>query len=149
MNFTPIAILIVSQVTQEINDFLKNNLLLWPQQTIIHAYMEKFYKRVHIKLIEVERKRSWLLAQTGIKASTWSSWEKYGRIPPADRALAIADALGVSVEYLVAGRETPFDFRGSDPLILQINQQLLGMTEQQLRRVLTVVNTIGIEGARP
>ena len=111
--------------------------------------MEKFYKRVHIKLIEVERKRSWLLAQADVKPSTWSSWETYGRMPPADRALAIADALGVSVEYLVAGRETPFDFRGSNPLIVQINQQLTEMSEQQLRRVLTVINTIRLEEPSP
>jgi hypothetical protein len=37
----------------------------------------------------------WLLKQAGIKPSTWNSWEKFGRIPPADRALMIADALGV------------------------------------------------------
>ena len=107
--------------------------------------MEKFYKRVHFKLVELERKRSWLLEQTDIKPSTWSSWEKFGRIPPADRALAVADALGVSVEYLVAGRETPFDLRGSNPLIVQINQQLMEMGEPQLRRVLTMVNTMRIE----
>jgi hypothetical protein len=110
-----------------------------------NADMEKFYKRVHIKLIELERRRAWLLDQAGTRPSTWSSWEKYGRMPPADRALAIADALGVSVEYLVAGRETPFDFRGSNPLIVQINQQLMAMSEQQQRRVLTVVNTIRLE----
>ena len=105
--------------------------------------MEPFYKRVHVRLIELERKRSWLLEQTGIKPSTWNSWEKFGRIPPADRALAIADALGVSLEFLVAGRETPFDFRRNNPLVLRITQQLLEMTEDQLRRVLAVVDTIG------
>ncbi len=107
--------------------------------------MEAFYKRVHIKLIELEKKRSWLLAQTDIKPSTWSSWEKYGRIPPADRALAIANTLGVSLEYLITGKQTPFDFRRSNPLILQISQQLMDMNEQQLRHVLTVLNTIRIE----
>lgn len=106
--------------------------------------MEKFYKRVHIKLIEMDRKRAWLLEQTGIKPSTWSSWEKYGRIPPADRALAIAQALGVTLEYLIAGKETPFDFRGCDPLVGQICQQVMRMDEPQLRRVLTVVNSLHI-----
>lgn len=104
--------------------------------------MEPFYKRIHVRLIELERKRSWLLEQTGIKPSTWNSWEKFGRIPPADRALAIADALGVSLEFLVAGRETPFDFRRNNPLVLRITQQLLEMSEDQLRRVLAVVDTI-------
>jgi transcriptional regulator with XRE-family HTH domain len=111
--------------------------------------MEKFYKRVHIKLVELELKRSWLLAQTNIKPSTWSSWEKYGRMPPADQAVLIAEALGVTVEYLVAGRETPFDFRGANPLLGQITQKLVKMSEPQLRRVLTTVNTVGLEETRP
>ena len=112
---------------------------------IMGAYMHKFYKRVHTKLIELDRKRSWLLSQTDIKPSTWSSWEKHGRMPPADRAVAIAEALGLTVEFLVTGRETPLDMRGSDPLIAQISAQLLDMNEAQLRRVQSAVNTVSIE----
>ena len=104
--------------------------------------MKPFYKRVHIKLIELERKRSWLLTQTCIKPSTWSSWEKYGRTPPADRALDIANTLGVSPEYLISGKQTPFDFRRSNPKIMQICRQLLDMEEEQLNQVQTSVNTI-------
>jgi transcriptional regulator with XRE-family HTH domain len=104
--------------------------------------MEAFYKRVHFRLIELEQRRSWLLDKTGIKPSTWNSWEKFRRIPPADRALSIADALGVSLEFLVAGREGPLDFRRNHPLVVQVTQQLPGMTQDQLRRVLAVVDTI-------
>ena len=104
--------------------------------------MEAFYKRVYVRLTELERKRSWLLEQTGIKPSTWNSWEKFARIPPADRALAIADALGVSLEFLVAGRESPFDYRRNNPRMTQITQQLLYMREDQLQRVLAVVETM-------
>ena len=104
--------------------------------------MESFYKRVHVRLIELDRKRPWLLKQAGIKPSTWNSWEKFGRIPPADRALVIADALGVSLEFLVDGRETPFDFRKESPLITEITRLLLELSEDQLRRVLAVVEAI-------
>ena len=104
--------------------------------------MEPFYKRVHVRLIELDRKRPWLLKQAEIKPSTWNSWEKFGRIPPADRALAIADALGVSVEFLVDGRETPFDFRKENPLITEITRLLLELSEDQLRRVLAVGESI-------
>ena len=108
--------------------------------------METLYQRVHHKLIEKHCKRSWLLAQTGIRPSTWSSWEKYGRWPPADRALAIAEALGVSLEFLITGKETPFDLRRDSSLVKQICQQLKGLSERQLRRVLTAVNTVALEG---
>jgi transcriptional regulator with XRE-family HTH domain len=104
--------------------------------------MEPFYKRVHVRLIELDRKRPWLLKQAEIKPSTWNSWEKFGRIPPADRALVIADALGVSVEFLVDGRETPFDFRKENPLITEITRLLLELSEDQLRRVLAVAESI-------
>jgi len=111
--------------------------------------MNKFYKRVHTKLIELERKRSWLLTQTDIKPSTWSSWEKHGRMPPAERAVAIAEVLGLTVEFLVTGRETPLDMRGSNPLISQISTQMMEMSEAQLRRVQSAVNTISIEDVSP
>jgi transcriptional regulator with XRE-family HTH domain len=98
-------------------------------------------------LIEMEKKRSWLLAQTGIKPSTWSSWEKFGRMPPADRALAVADCLGLTLEFLITGRQSELDFRRTSPQVLEINQKLADMDEQQLRRVLTMVNTIRLESA--
>ncbi len=107
--------------------------------------METFYKRVGVKLIEMEKKRSWLLAQTGISASTWSSWEKYGRMPPADRALAIADCLGLTLEYLITGRQSALDFRMTSPLVMEIHQKLVDLGETELRRVLTSVNTIRLE----
>jgi hypothetical protein len=37
------------------------------------------------------------------------------------------------------------DFRKTSPLILEIYQKLADMNEQQLRRVLTMVNTIRLE----
>ena len=129
----------------ELIEISLNYLHLATHMRIMGAYMHKFYKRVHTKLIELDRKRSWLLSQTDIKPSTWSSWEKHGRMPPADRAVAIAEALGLTVEFLVTGRETPLDMRGSDPLIAQISAQLLDMSEAQLRRIQSAVNTVSIE----
>jgi hypothetical protein len=107
--------------------------------------MDSFYTRVNIKLAEKNRKRSWLLAKTEIRPSTWSSWAKYGRMPPADKAIAVADALDVSPEFLVTGRETPFDLRSEKALVAEIRQQLEGLSDRQLRRVLTAVNTIALE----
>jgi transcriptional regulator with XRE-family HTH domain len=107
--------------------------------------MNQFYKRVHLRLVEIERKRSWLLVQAGVKPSTWSSWETHGRVPPADRALAIADALGLSLEFLLSGRETAFDMRQSNPLVVQIFNQLKFLDDHQLREVLTFVNTMRLD----
>jgi transcriptional regulator with XRE-family HTH domain len=107
--------------------------------------MNQFYKRIHLRLVDIERKRAWLLTQTGIKPSTWSSWEKHERVPPADRALSVADALGVSLEFLLTGRETAFDMRQSNPLVVQIFNQLKFLDERQLREVLTKMNTMRLQ----
>ena len=115
--------------------------------SIIYLYMLFFYKRVAQKLVDIEKKRSWMLERTGIKPSTWSSWEKNNRFPPADRALSIADTLGVSVEYLVSGKETPYDFRGKSPLVADISQRLLDMDDEKLRSVLSHMNALDIEGS--
>jgi transcriptional regulator with XRE-family HTH domain len=110
--------------------------------------MKKFFVRIDHKLLELDKKRSWLLAKTGIKPSTWSTWRKQERMPSADQAVAIASALGVSVEFLVDGRETPFDYRGANPLLGQIMQQLSGMSQTQLQEVLTLITTAGLKAAR-
>ncbi len=111
--------------------------------------MNQFYKRIQLRLVDIDRKRPWLLTKAGVKPSTWSSWEKHERVPPADRALAIADALGVSLEFLLTGRETTFDMRQSNPLVLQIFNQLKFLDERQLREVLTRVNSMKVAGAPP
>ena len=118
------------------------------QWCIIYSIMEQFYKRINVRLAQIEHKRSWLLSQTGIKPSTWSSWQTHGRVPPADRALAIADALGVSLEFLLAGRETAFDMRQSDPLAVQIFNQLKSLDKNQLRQVLITINSMRLEGSQ-
>jgi len=44
----------------------------------------------------------------GVKESTFLSYvDARERIPPADVAVRIANVLGVSVEYLVSGMDTP------------------------------------------
>ena len=86
-----------------------------------------------------------MLKQTVIRPSTWSSWEKNDRYPPADRAASIADALGLSVEYLVTGKESPFDFRAERPRVTEIAHRLMSMDEVQLGEVLTFVNSLAIE----
>jgi transcriptional regulator with XRE-family HTH domain len=62
---------------------------------------------------EVEKQRTsfeWLYRKTNIPKGTFSSWKNRNIIPRADEALRIADALKVSVEYLLTGRD-----RGHSP----------------------------------
>jgi hypothetical protein len=72
---------------------------------------------------EVERQQTsfeWLYRKTQIPKGTFSSWKSRNIIPRADEALLIAEALKVSVEYLLTGidlQKTP-----SNPAINEINE---------------------------
>jgi transcriptional regulator with XRE-family HTH domain len=111
---------------------------------IMNAYMNGFYRRVAERLLELGRKRSWLLGQTGIKPSTWSSWEKHDRFPPADRAVAIAQAIELPVEYLVTGSEMPLP--PDRPSVAAIARRLLQMDDRQLDQVVILINSMSVEG---
>ena len=59
---------------------------------------------------EVERQRTsfeWLYRKTRIPKGTFSSWKNRNVIPRADEAIRIAQALEVSVEYLLTGTDQP------------------------------------------
>jgi transcriptional regulator with XRE-family HTH domain len=58
---------------------------------------------------EVSRQNTtfeWLYRKTKISKGTFSSWKSRKIIPRADVVLRIAEALGVSVEYLLTGMST-------------------------------------------
>lgn len=64
-----------------------------------------FWERIN-NLMNHDLNQAWLARETGLSPVTISSWKKNFRLPPADRAVKIAKALGVSVEFLVTGEET-------------------------------------------
>ena len=57
---------------------------------------------------EVEKQNTsfeWLYQKTKVTKGTFSSWKTRNMFPRVDAAFRIAEALGVSVEYLLTGRE--------------------------------------------
>jgi phage repressor protein C with HTH and peptisase S24 domain len=50
------------------------------------------------------RKLKWLAQETGISTSMLSDYGKGGRVPGADKAVAIANALQVDLDWLLTGR---------------------------------------------
>ncbi len=71
--------------------------------------MLDFWKRVK-KHIAGDFTQAWLCEETDISTTTLSGWVTKDRIPPADKAQAIANALGVTVEYLVTGKQPYAEF---------------------------------------
>ena len=58
--------------------------------------------------LEVERQKTsfeWLYRKTKVAKGTFSSWKTRSMFPRVDAAYKIAEALGVSVEYLLTGKD--------------------------------------------
>lgn len=64
-------------------------------------------QRIFLLLKEKKLKQKALAQKTGISESAISDWKKKGTNPAADNLSAIADFLGVSLSYLITGKEAP------------------------------------------
>lgn len=73
--------------------------------------MEYFIDRLEKVLNEKGISKTELAEKIGIRRPTISDWKKNGAIPSGDICLKIAEYLGVSVEWLVRGKEkkSPFE----------------------------------------
>lgn len=65
-----------------------------------------FMDRVESILKEKRLTQKELAEDLGLRRPTLSDWKKNGAVPAADICLRIAEYLGVSVEWLVTGKET-------------------------------------------
>lgn len=87
-----------------------------------------------------------LSLKTGINKRTLDNYlREKGNIPPADIAVKIADALNVSVEFLVTGTEKRPNLETSEIFpadIRQIAKKLSGMTENEKSLVRALVDEI-------
>jgi len=78
-----------------------------------------------------------LSAKTGIPKGTLDCYLGVrASMPPADIAAKIANALDVSVEYLVTGQETKKQDKLLDHDIRSINQILLELNEKDIKTIL-------------
>jgi len=64
-----------------------------------------FWKMVALEVGKQKTSFEWLYQKTKVAKGTFSSWKTRNLLPRADVAFKIAEALGVTVEYLLTGRE--------------------------------------------
>ena len=80
-----------------------------------------------------------LAALSGIKKQTIDSYlNSHGCIPAADAAVAIAQVLGVSVEYLVTGKEIRFKTT-KYPKDVQIAAQIIAELNEKNRKMAVAI----------
>ena len=69
--------------------------------------MSDFWKRVDEELDYLGKNRAYLSRKCGFSLANIGKGIKLGSTPSADTAVKIASVLGVTVEYLVTGSNTP------------------------------------------
>lgn len=67
--------------------------------------MDDFFERVKTLAKSQNQNLRELIEFCGINYDSYNSYKRYGNLPRANEAVAIALALGTTVEYLVLGEE--------------------------------------------
>lgn len=62
----------------------------------------------------------------GISRSTISSWNTKNTFPKGETVAAIADALGVSADYLLGRTDNPIDYANSAPVVEDAPRDCIG-----------------------
>lgn len=62
----------------------------------------------------------------GISRSTISSWNTKNTFPKGETVAAIADALGVSADYLLGRTDNPIDYVNSTPVAENVSRDYIG-----------------------
>ena len=93
-----------------------------------------------------------LSAKTGINKRTLDNYlRQKGNVPPADIAVKIADALGVSVEFLVTGTEKKAALTDTEPYaadVRQLAKKLSKLGDNSKRLVTVLVDELERQAAR-
>jgi len=94
---------------------------------------------------EVDRQHTsfeWLYQKTQISKGTFSSWKSRNTIPRADEAFLIANALKVSVEYLLTGADKPQE--ASNITIHEITEKVPFFDDYDLQTLLATIRAMAV-----
>jgi len=101
---------------------------------------EFFWKMVKKEVERQQTSFEWLYRKTQIPKGTFSSWKNRNIIPRADEVFSIAEALKVSVEYLLTGAE--LRKKPSNPVINEINETVPFFDDNDLQTILATVRAM-------
>jgi len=109
------------------------------------SYYDRMNAEFFWKMVkkEVERQQTsfeWLYRKTQIPKGTFSSWKSRNIIPRADEAICIAEALRVSVEYLLTGTDP--QKKPSNPAINEINETVPFFDDIDLQTILATIRAM-------
>jgi len=103
---------------------------------------EFFWKMVKKEVERQQTSFEWLYRKTKISKGTFSSWKNRNTIPRADEAFLIANALNVSVEYLLTGVDKPRKI--SNTILNEITEKIPFFDDYDIQTLLATVRTMSV-----
>lgn len=86
-----------------------------------------FWENVNLEIKRQNTTQEWISGKAGIKYQTFKGWISKEIYPRVDEAVHIANALGVTVEYLFLGRDSSMTYE--DMRILQLAKRHIEILE--------------------
>jgi hypothetical protein len=108
--------------------------------------IKAFWKRVKILLNEKKATQAMAAKVCARPLNTFRGWMSKDLIPPLDCAYELAQYLGVSLEYLITGRETEMAAQIEEArfLLAKANEKLKRYTVKTL-----IIHSVPAAGAKP
>jgi len=103
---------------------------------------EFFWEIVKKEVDKQHTSFEWLYQKTQIPKGTFSSWKNRNTIPRADEAFLIANALKVSVEYLLTGVDHPC--QTSNKTVNELNKTIPFFDDYDLQTLLATARSMSV-----
>jgi transcriptional regulator with XRE-family HTH domain len=111
-------------------------------------FLHPFLKRVDDQLHKLNKKRPWLSDKANISLSNINNWFAYNRLPRIDDGKAIADALDISLDYLMTGKKNQkpqFD----DPILEELCNYLMNASRDDLLQFRALAKLLPMISLKP
>ena len=95
--------------------------------------MSTFWTMARSLMDEMGLRQVDLVRSVGCSKGTVHAWIKRDTLPPADRAVKIAELLGVSVRYLVTGERSDNELSPLEKRLLEVCK---GLSDPQMHKVI-------------
>lgn len=98
--------------------------------------MNTFLTNVDRQLAAVGKRRPWLADVSGVGISTLNNWFAYDRTPNCEQGLAVAKALGTTVDALMGEKPAPPELHGERK---EVWAWLNELSDDDLSRVVAMI----------
>jgi hypothetical protein len=95
-----------------------------------------FWERVKVEIRRLNTTQEWVANKAKLNFGSFRGWITKGRLPGTTEAVAIAQVLGVTVEYLLTGK----DSSGLSPRLATLARKLVRLPDEDIEEIEALVD---------